>query len=159
MIVSCEKCTKKFNIRDDLIPDEGRLLQCGSCNHKWFYELPNQNLYIGEKNTDDLTSNESVINQEKKFIEKIVKKSMSVENKKIINDDKKNINKTSIKLKKNSNFLKQTIVLIISIIALIILIDTFKFQIEKYIPGINLALNNLYETLKDLSLFAKDLIN
>ena len=37
MIISCEKCNKSFNIQDHLIPDEGRLLQCGSCNHKWFF--------------------------------------------------------------------------------------------------------------------------
>ena len=159
MIVSCEKCTKKFNIRDDLIPDEGRLLQCGNCNHKWYYKFPNQNVDLSKKSVDNLRSNESIINQEKKIIEKIVKKSIPVEKNENKEEEKNINNKNSKKLKKNSNFLKLTIVLIISAIALIILIDTFKFQIEKYIPGINLVLNNLYETLKDLSLFAKDLIN
>ena len=37
MIISCEKCDKKFEISDELIPDEGRLLQCGSCSYEWHY--------------------------------------------------------------------------------------------------------------------------
>ena len=46
-----------------------------------------------------------------------------------------------------------------TIIAIIIFLDTFKYQLNNYIPGINSVLNNLYETLKDLSLFFKDLVN
>ena len=37
MIISCEKCNKKFEISDELIPDNGRLLQCGSCSYQWHY--------------------------------------------------------------------------------------------------------------------------
>ena len=37
MIISCEKCSKKFEISDNLIPDQGRLLQCGSCSYQWHY--------------------------------------------------------------------------------------------------------------------------
>ena len=37
MIISCEKCDKKFELSDELIPEEGRLLQCGSCSYKWHY--------------------------------------------------------------------------------------------------------------------------
>ena len=38
MIVVCNNCNKKFDIDAGLIPDNGRLLQCGSCNHKWFFK-------------------------------------------------------------------------------------------------------------------------
>ena len=38
MIITCEKCSKKFNIEDNLIPENGRELQCGSCNHVWFFK-------------------------------------------------------------------------------------------------------------------------
>ena len=144
MIVACEKCSKKFSIHDDLIPEEGRLLQCGNCNHKWFYKL-------------------SVSNEKKKIIEKIIETSLPQEEKEEIKEikrkEKKENNKPRINTKQNSNLFKKLIVILISIIALIILVDTFKFQIEKYIPGVNSVLNNLYETLKDLFLFAKDLIN
>ena len=43
MIISCNKCNKKFNVKDDLIPESGRLLKCGSCLFEWFYK-PNLNL-------------------------------------------------------------------------------------------------------------------
>ena len=39
MIIDCPVCNKKFDIDQDLIPTDGRLLQCGSCNHKWFFKL------------------------------------------------------------------------------------------------------------------------
>ena len=38
MIISCEKCAKKFNVNDKLIPIEGRNLQCSSCGYKWFFK-------------------------------------------------------------------------------------------------------------------------
>ena len=38
MIISCEQCNKKFDVESSLIPTDGRLLQCSSCNHKWFYK-------------------------------------------------------------------------------------------------------------------------
>ena len=37
MIITCPNCNKKFEIDSSLIPENGRLLQCGSCNHKWHY--------------------------------------------------------------------------------------------------------------------------
>ena len=37
MIISCEKCNKKFELADNLIPSTGRLLQCGSCSYQWHY--------------------------------------------------------------------------------------------------------------------------
>ena len=36
MIIACINCDKKFNVNSDLIPNEGRTIQCGSCNHVWF---------------------------------------------------------------------------------------------------------------------------
>ena len=36
--LACGK--KKFNLDISLIPDEGRLLQCGTCDRKWHYSLP-----------------------------------------------------------------------------------------------------------------------
>ena len=37
MIIACNNCKKSFNVDSDLIPKKGRLLQCYSCNHKWFF--------------------------------------------------------------------------------------------------------------------------
>ena len=38
MIITCNNCNKKFDIDPNLIPDTGRLLQCASCDHKWFFK-------------------------------------------------------------------------------------------------------------------------
>ena len=39
MIIDCPNCNKKFDIDQNLLPVNGRLLQCGSCNHKWFFKF------------------------------------------------------------------------------------------------------------------------
>ena len=38
MIIECINCHKKFVVNSDLIPTEGRNIQCGSCNHLWFFK-------------------------------------------------------------------------------------------------------------------------
>ena len=38
MIIDCINCNKKFNVSSDLIPENGRLIQCGSCNHSWNFK-------------------------------------------------------------------------------------------------------------------------
>ena len=43
MIITCPNCNKKFKIDNSLIPDEGRDLQCGSCNHVWLYKIKEEN--------------------------------------------------------------------------------------------------------------------
>ena len=149
MIITCEKCNKTFNIQDKLIPDNGRLLQCGSCGHKWFFKITKQNFeQINQINQNTNSNNE--IKEENK--------------KETIYEDKIEENKTSTKKQikkplKKPKIIKNTLVLIISLVALIVLIDTFKNPLENYFPNLKLILNNLYETLKDLSLFFKDLIN
>ena len=57
-----------------------------------------------------------------------------------------------------TNFLGYMVVSIMSFIALIILLDTFQIQLSSIFPNLELFLYNLYETLKDMSLFTKDLI-
>ena len=37
MIIECINCNKKFNVNSELIPNSGRTIQCGSCNHVWFF--------------------------------------------------------------------------------------------------------------------------
>ena len=38
MIIECPECKKKFEIDNNLIPSTGRLLQCSSCDNKWFFK-------------------------------------------------------------------------------------------------------------------------
>ncbi len=156
MIIACENCSKKFTVQNDLIPNEGRLLQCSNCNHKWFfkpYELnntnkiePDEHYILSKKLEINIQKDNDLIKDEKQRIK--------------ISQNEKNLdNNKSIIKKKNPKIIKNFLVLIISIVAVIILLDTFKYQLNNYIPGINSILNNLYETLKDLSLFFKDLID
>ena len=149
MIISCEQCDKKFEIDSNLIPKDGRLLECGSCNHKWFYKqeiedktqeiiIEPQLKNIEEKNIDPIQTNISPINE----LDASSEKKKITENKKI----------------KKISILNIIIVFIISFVALIILIETFKDPISIFIPNIKFILNSLYETLKDIILFFNDLI-
>jgi len=36
MIIQCESCSRKFQVKDDDIPKEGRMVQCSNCSQKWF---------------------------------------------------------------------------------------------------------------------------
>ena len=145
MIIVCPSCQKKFEIDQNLIPEEGRLLQCGFCNKKWFFnknenEISDIDLKI--KNEKDTSSNNNDLS------------SQETENNFDYNTD--NI----IKVKNNfsfSIFLSYILVSIISFVALIILIDTFKSPLYRIFPNLELILFNLFETLKDIRLFIKDL--
>ena len=147
MIISCPSCNKKFEVDVSLIPKEGRLLQCGSCSHQWFYK-PQSKINIPEEVVE--LKNEVV--QENETIS-------SVKEEKIEVPKKEKIEESEYKESHNIlNFLNIIIVAIISFAALILIIETFKFQISNFIPDIDFYLSSLYESLKDIYLFFKDLL-
>ncbi len=162
MIITCLNCKKKFQIDPTLIPEEGRDLQCGSCQNVWFYKTE-------KGNSSPLTLNEDFVNKEiedkflKKNIEKTIENKKSVIKEKPKNKEKKiktisDNEKTYIK-KENmgGKFFSYLIILIISFVALIILLDTLKTPIINVFPGVEIILFNLFETLKDIKLFIIDL--
>ena len=152
MIITCEKCSKSFNIQDSLIPNEGRELQCGSCSYKWFFKKSENTIIFKNQISETLPINDKLDNEIN-----IDLPSEENENK---NKYKEVESKSEIlENKKNPKIIKRSLVLIISIMAVIILLDTFKYQLNYYIPGLDSILNNLYESLKDFSLFFKDLLN
>ena len=154
MIITCEKCSKKFNIEDNLIPENGRELQCGSCNHVWFFKRPVNKIRLDNEISERLTS-DPIVEERNIKIEKSEKKII-----KEYETDYKEVEKNKFsKVKKNPKIIKNALIFIISIIALIVLLDTFKIQLKNFMPGLDSILNNLYESLKDISLFFKDLIN
>ena len=148
MLIECENCNKKFEIEENLIPEEGRLLQCGSCNHKWFFSIDK----IKEKvNEDKVTiENKSNLDIKTKGTDKIIKDNIDIE--------AEDIYKSKKKEKKNINYLNILLVIIISFIAIILVLDTFKNQLVSVIPNINFLLDNLYQSIEDIKLFIKDLI-
>jgi molecular chaperone GrpE (heat shock protein) len=163
MIIECPCKKKKFNIDINLIPAEGRNLQCGSCDRIWFYKKEelksepsqvNEDIAIKEKEDSDKLNDDKSKNQ---LIKQPVEENEKAKSK------LSNINKTEnkskeIKKTKSSKFFSYLIVFIISLGALIILLDTLKTPLINIFPGLEVLLFNLYETLKDIKLFIKDLL-
>ncbi len=153
MIISCDKCNKKFEIADKLIPDTGRLLQCGSCSHQWHY-VPEKKIEL----TDQVKESENT-NQQSNEIIKSPTKIKVKKNKKVINTDIAKPKKQPTQVKKERiGIISYLLVGIITLIAMVILIDTFKLQLSGLIPNIDFYLISLYETLNDIFLFFKDLL-
>ena len=163
MIIECPACSKKFNIDEKLIPDEGRLLKCGNCDHTWFFKKEeNIKLEIETTKINEIEENKSEINiepvdvpikQTKKIRKKISKKPSTKEStsKELVSIDKNSVSN-------ENNIIKKIFLIIISIIAFILLIDTFKNQISVIFPGIVQMSDSLYLVINDLKLFIKDLL-
>ena len=162
MIITCPSCNKKFKIEDALIPSKGRNLQCGSCNHNWFYKIENKTSEplkleenIDEKVIEPTENNVSNYNNTESLKEKL--------NQELDKDIKKdNIIQNSDLPKKSKNitfgkFLSYIIVSIISFAVFVILIDTLKTPLINIFPGLEVLLFNLFETLQDIKLFIIDL--
>ena len=151
MIIDCPWCKKKFNVKDELIPAKGRLLQCGECDREWFYSK-NINK-INESNVeipDEEIAQESFGIIEDKFDDDVVDEDKAVELEKP---------KTNKKQKtKQVNFFKLLLVFIISFVAFILIVDTFLIQISEYVPFAAKYLDNLYQSVIDISLFFRNLI-
>ena len=165
MIIDCIKCTKKFEVNASLIPDNGRTIQCGSCNHVWFYKPEieqSKNEIIAEitspkSNNNDLENkkndnvNEKLLKTENTNDHENIAKTESSSDE-VINENKK----TTFSV---SKFLSYFLVFLITFIALIIVLDTFKSPLSRVIPELEIFLYNFFETLKDLYLFIKNLLS
>ena len=163
MIIECPCKKKKFDIDTNLIPAKWRNLQCGSCDRVWFYKKE-------DPIPEPIQINEDIVIQQNKDIDKLnddkskdqLIKQPVEENKKaksklsIINETENKSNE--IKKTQSSKFFSYLIVFIISLGALIILLDTLKTPLINIFPGLEVLLFNLYETLKDIKLFIKDLL-
>ena len=145
MIIECIKCSKKFEVNSDLIPSDGRTIQCGSCGHVWFFkkqkknnikkdisEIPNKDLKIKKDNAEKI---DKIINRK---------------------------NKALVEYKKSSftflKFLRYIIVFVLSVGGLFLVLDTFKTPLSNFFPELELILYNFYEIFQDIFLFLKDLI-
>ena len=163
MIITCPNCNKQFKIDSSLIPQEGRELQCGSCERVWFYKPKNES-------KAPLTLNENTSeNKLEPYIEtndKNLEFSKNLHKEKIIEPEIKNKKAKEITNKvkklenenKGSKFFSYLMVFIISIVAIIILLDTLKTPLINVFPGLEIVLFNLFETLQDIKLFIIDLI-
>ena len=161
MIIDCIKCDKKFEVNSSLVPDGGRTIQCGSCNHVWFYKPKieqSKNEISSPKSNDDILENKKDVQDNEKStkteetnnLEKFTNTEPSSHE--LINENKK----TTFNI---SKFLSYFLVFVITFIALIIVLDTFKSPLSSIIPGLEIFLYNFFETLKDLYLFIKNLLS
>jgi len=143
MIIECTNCHKKFKVESSLIPESGRDIQCGSCNHIWFYnekvnilpdplKIDNQNFIDEEKNQE---------------------KNETIDETKIKKNIKSNTNTFNF-----NTILSYLIVGIISFVALIIILDTFKSPLSNIFPNLEFFLFNLRELLTDIFLFFENLL-
>ena len=143
MIIKCPNCQKIFEVDSSLIPEKGRIIQCGSCNHTWDFII---------KNLENKTQNLEI-----KIPEIQIKTPYPK-----VKDIKKNKTQSKSQIKKRfvslNKILSYLLVFIITFIALVILVDTFKIPLSKFFPQIELIVFNLFETLIDIYLFLKNLL-
>ena len=183
MIIQCINCNKKFEVNSTLVPDYGRNIQCGACNHTWFYnpsegkipellivkDISEQIVGIKiadvEKDNSDQIQVTQITEEEENYKstksknkgqkkETSASKKTSKENE--IIDNYVETKKTSVNFTL-SGILSYFIVGIISFIGIIILLDTFKLPLSDFYPNLELVLYNLFESIKDILLFIKDL--
>ena len=152
MIISCPSCKKKFEIDTNLIPKEGRNLQCGSCSNIWFYKVK-QSISNLENidNIKDVNEEDGKNEIKEKFSDIKKENNENIKDKALIKYEKK----TKLTF---VNLMGYFIVLIISFVALLIVLDTLQPLLLKIFPNLELILFNFYETLLDIYLFTKDLI-
>ena len=165
MIIDCIKCSKKFEVNASLIPDGGRTIQCGSCNHVWFYKLKidlskneNKTEISSPKSKDNVLENK----KDDSTNEKISETNKTINLKKFANTEPSSnelINENKKTTFSVSKFLSYFLVFLITFIALIIVLDTFKSPLSSIFPGVEIFLYNFFETLKDLYLFIKNLLS
>ncbi|MDC0043937.1 zinc-ribbon domain-containing protein [Candidatus Pelagibacter sp.] len=153
MIIECPSCKKKFEINANLIPKEGRLLECSSCDHQWFYKDIDENKSEELHNLEEIKS--SITLEEKKGNKK------NIGNRNKDKNTKKNTTKHKNIKEKDSNknipFLNLILIFIITFISFLLIVETFKSPLKEFIPNIDFILNSLYEIFKDIYLFIKDL--
>ncbi len=150
MIIRCNNCSKIFEVNSSLIPSNGRNIQCGSCKFTWFY---NPSI----ESTSKISPEENISKEvapEEKIDKELINKDISSETEKVKKQFEKNKKRVNFKLSKILSYL---LVGIISFIALIIVLETFKSPLGNIFSGLELLLYNLFETIKDVFLFIKDL--
>ena len=131
MIIECISCSKKFELKEELLPPEGSKVRCGACSEVWFFH-PEKALKENENSNQDmsfLSNTDSELEKEDQGIddsmsqEEIKKDVVSQEeiNKKEVSDFKifgndttelpkkeemdQNLNNLVLDRKKNQNFL------------------------------------------------------
>jgi len=86
VIIGCKKCNKKFEIDSNLIPKNGRLLKCGSCNYEWFFKeqivekikTENNQIIINKTNTKSKNISKFIEKEKLEIIPNKLKKNLDL---------------------------------------------------------------------------------
>ena len=150
MIIQCINCNKNFEVNSELIPTKGRVIQCGSCGHVWFFKKNYEKKLNILKEKDELKQESLKFEKQKK----------AVDESELSKPTKKALVKYQNKKPTYSlgRFIRHIFVLILSFLGLIIFLDTLKEPLSNIFPNLELILFNLYELVIDITLFVKDLI-
>ena len=164
MIINCECGKKKFNIDSSLIPEEGRLLKCGSCSKIWHYTP-----VLETKNDEDLDVkiDENIIKNDVHSNEVINNENFTDTNQGVLSEENTEDEKIDIKDEKENEekdgkikiLLIYFIIILISLLGFIFLLDTFKSYLLSLFPSIVPFFDSFYQTVLDFKLFIKDLVN
>ena len=147
MIINCTKCYKKFELNSDLIPNEGRLVECGACHHQWLFKKEN-------KIAEPIILDDEIELNKKDFPEDNADVVINnIETNKVKDPDIVLKDEKTKEVNKKTNILYILLIFVISISAAIILIDTFQYPLSKIFPNVEMFLYSLYESITDIKLF------
>ena len=188
MIIKCKNCLKKFTVRDSDIPIQGRVVQCSNCSSQW-KQMPiapsvtSANLDV-DKLDQNRSKNEFMASDGKnyKFLGnqwaqilpsgktgRLARKKISQELNKLAGKkqvkNSKTINQTAQsadqyqETEKGMGIFSFLIVFIMFVAAIILALDTFKHLLIPLFPDLDNYLLYIFETLNNIYIIIKDLIN
>ena len=92
MIIECIACSKKFEIKDGLMPPEGSKVRCGACGEVWFYH-PKKALEENENSNQDMSFLSNTESESENLQSSIEKKDQDISDE---TDQQKEINKDEV---------------------------------------------------------------
>jgi len=66
MIIECISCSKKFELKDELLPPEGSKVRCGACSEVWFF-YPKKALEENENLDQDMSFSSNTDSEVEKY--------------------------------------------------------------------------------------------
>ena len=139
MIIQCESCSSKFQVRDKDIPKEGRMVQCSNCSQKWFQTSIKVKAPVKRKRGRGRVK--------KKIIEEVEINNIQ----KIIDPSSEDSVAEIYKPKRGLSFFGYIFLLIIITLSAIGVLKTFENDLINYFPEVEYIFELLDEQLQYVS--------
>ncbi len=188
MIIECKNCLKKFTVRDSDIPIQGRVVQCSNCSSQWQQMPITPSVTTANLDVDKLDQNRSknefmasdgknykfLGNQWAQILPsgktgRLARKKISQELNKLAGKKQVKKSKTIDQTAQSADQYQETekgmgifsflIVFIMFVAAIILALDTFKHLLIPFFPDLDNYLLYIFETLNNIYIIIKDLIN